>query len=224
MIHGMNHTDLPIDALLADKIFDDFLKTAADQPVSFRLFQEIAGKYGYSPLTIQALFPQGMSSVLDVIQLWFDHKMMQQLNDVVVDEMRVRDRIAYATQIRFQILRPYKASLPKIMNVALGKISLCPSHFLWKSADQIWQWAGDTSQDYNYYTKRLLLSKLLLEVSLYFIQQTDDDIDDFHLFIDRRIDTILKWGRAISPLKPYLNVILRWVTPNASSESKAVHS
>ena len=32
---------------------------------------------------------------------------------------------------------------------------------VWKTADKIWNWAGDTSSDYNYYTKRALLSAVI---------------------------------------------------------------
>jgi len=36
---------------------------------------------------------------------------------------------------------------------------------LWESADSLWRWAGDTATDENHYTKRAILSGILIQVT-----------------------------------------------------------
>ena len=40
----------------------------------------------------------------------------------------------------------------------------------------MWRWAGDTATDYNYYSKRLILSGVIASTRLYWF---DDDSEDF---------------------------------------------
>ena len=40
-------------------------------------------------------------------------------------------------------------------NAALG------ARLLWRSADALWRWAGDTATDENHYSKRAILSEIL---------------------------------------------------------------
>jgi ubiquinone biosynthesis protein COQ9 len=72
---------------------------------------------------------------------------------------------------------------------------------LWRSADRIWTWAGDTATDYNHYTKRALLSGVMASTTLFWMQDNSPASAASRAFLDRRIDNVLNIGRLLGTLK-----------------------
>ena len=59
----------------------------------------------------------------------------------------------------------------------------------------MWRWAGDTATDYNYYSKRLILSGVIASTRLYWF---DDDSEDFaktRTFLERRIENVMQFEK-----------------------------
>jgi len=52
-------------------------------------------------------------------------------------------------------------------------------------------WAGDTATDFNFYTKRLLLSGVLGSTTLYWLEDRSPGGVDTHGFLDRRLADVL---------------------------------
>jgi ubiquinone biosynthesis protein COQ9 len=61
-----------------------------------------------------------------------------------------------------------------------------------KTADAIWRAAGDRSTDFNWYTKRALVSAVYVATVAYWLNDKSDGFQDTWTFLDRRIDTVLK--------------------------------
>jgi len=62
----------------------------------------------------------------------------------------------------------------------------------------VWKIAGDNSTDYNYYTKRLLLSWVYLNTLTFWLEESDNSLVD--AFIERRINEVLSAGKKINKL------------------------
>lgn len=185
--------DKIIQAALPEVVFDGWQLSTIEQA---------AEKAGYDDLVVRSIFPDGMVDVLDAVADWADRGMLIALGNLTPDEMRVRDKIETALLTRFEILAPHKEAIAASM-----KFWINPLHkpragkILWRSADRIWQWAGDTATDYNRYTKRSLLCGILGPAMLLWVNDHSEDMSKTRRFIAGRITNIMQVGKFISRFK-----------------------
>ena len=69
---------------------------------------------------------------------------------------------------------------------------------LYKITDTIWQLAGDTSTDFNYYTKRTTLAAIYITTLMYFINDFSENHIYTTLFLERRINNVIQMHKAKS--------------------------
>jgi ubiquinone biosynthesis protein COQ9 len=65
----------------------------------------------------------------------------------------------------------------------------------WRSADVMWRIAGDTSTDFNHYTKRATLSAVYGSTLLAWLDDDSEGRQQTAAFLDRRIDDIMKFEK-----------------------------
>lgn len=200
--------DRLLQAALPDVAFDGW---------SDHLIARAAAKAGIAPDEAAALFPHGVTSLLSHLSDWADRKTEEALLLQDLAALRVRERIALAVRTRLEILTPYKAAISAALGAGADprRAARLPRD-LWASADRMWWLAGDTSTDYNHYTKRLLLSGVIVTTTLYWLADTSDDQVDTWAFLDRRIDNVLKIGRTVGTLKDRLPQGLSAALPDIS--------
>lgn len=63
---------------------------------------------------------------------------------------------------------------------------------LYKTLDEIWYLAGDTSTDFNFYTKRALLAPVFTSTVLFWLDDKSEDQKDTLAFLERRLKDVLK--------------------------------
>jgi len=61
--------------------------------------------------------------------------------------------------------------------------------------DEIWYQSGDTSTDFNWYTKRTLLAGVYISTELHMLNDKSDNYNDTWQFLDRRIENIMNFGK-----------------------------
>ena len=87
----------------------------------------------------------------------------------------------------------------------------------WRIADMVWDEAGDTSEDYNRYSKRGLLAAVIPPIIMYWLDQPSDEQLD--TYIDRRLSLASGIGRNLGRIaKPLLDV-LPVSRPNGSTKA-----
>ena len=177
-------------------IFESALKDVAFDGWTIAVFEDAAERNGHERQIINALFPNGVRDLLKYFSHWADQKMIEALRSVDQTDMRIRDRVRIALETRIAILNPYKEC------VRLGfKHLIHPQNgrtgttMTWETADAIWTWAGDTSQDYNHYTKRILLSGIISTSFAYWLQDSSDNHEKTLNFLKNRIDNALSIGK-----------------------------
>ena len=132
---------------------------------------------------------------------WADNEMVNGLNAMDPESLKVRERIYHGVKLRLEALEPYKSDFKASFKYmkrphnapALKKIT-------WQTSDALWWAAGDTSTDYNHYTKRILLSGVFATTTLYWLRDTSDGYKDTWRFLERRINNVLKIGGFIGKL------------------------
>lgn len=176
-----------LDAMLPHVVFDGW---------SRRALEAGARDAGYDEIMARRAFPRGLA---EVAALWSDQsdtRMLETLDSLDLEKMRVRDRIAAGVKTRIMVnvenreaLRRCVAWLALPFNTGLGIKSAL------RSVSEMWYAAGDQSTDWNYYSKRGLLLPVYTTTVLYWLADTPDEIGDFpHTwgYLDRRIGDVLK--------------------------------
>jgi len=180
-------------AMLPDVPFDGWSMATA---------QKAAVSCGYDAGMAAAVFPGGLPDILDSFSGWADGQMMQALDKTDPQALRVRDRVRAGVMARFEALAPYKeAERLAVAYWAAPLRSVRGSKILWRTADRIWNWAGDTATDYNRYTKRGLLSGVLASSTLVFLDDESEDMEITRAFLDRRIENVMQLGRFLGKIK-----------------------
>ncbi len=185
--------DAILEAALPDVAFDGWTD---------RVFMCAAEKAGYDPAMYRAVFPAGMRDVLAFFSEWADTRMMTVLEGTNPLSLRVRDRIALAVRTRLEVLQPYKEAERLAIAFWLRPMRKWEgAKLLWKTADTIWHWAGDTATDYNHYTKRTLLGGVIGTTVLFWLNDKSRSGEDTRAFLDRRIENALSFGKIAGKFK-----------------------
>ena len=66
----------------------------------------------------------------------------------------------------------------------------------WSSADAMWRLAGDTSVDYNYYSKRAILAGIYAATLAVFVDDKSEGKAETLAFLGRRIEGIIRFEKA----------------------------
>ncbi|MFM6831388.1 MAG: COQ9 family protein [Novosphingobium sp.] len=188
--------DLTLDELrielapaIADAaVFDGWGKVALDAA---------AEGVGIDPAVAALAFPGG---AIDMIEAWIariDADMARALPADVLAKLPIRERIRRLVGFRLDAATPAKEALRRALAIMAMPQNLATTARLgWSSADRMWRLAGDTSTDYNHYTKRTLLAAIYAATLAVFVDDTSDGHADTAAFLDRRIEGVMRFEKA----------------------------
>lgn len=149
-------------------------------------------------LTWQRVFPNGAEDVLDAYSAYINDALTEyaKAHSELLANMRVRDKITWLVTERLRLQTPHKEALKRAAGSALIPThSLDASKRLWAAVDACWRLAGDTSVDFNYYTKRMSLAKIYLATLLVWFNDTSENEQDTLDFLARRIDNLMAFHK-----------------------------
>jgi ubiquinone biosynthesis protein COQ9 len=119
--------------------------------------------------------------------------MVAALSSSDLSDMRFRDKVAHAVQLRLDVVTDKEAVRRGSALFGLPHMVPDGSKLIWGTADAIWTALGDTSDDINWYTKRATLSAVYGSVVLYWLGDDTDDGQATSDFIDRRIENVMQF-------------------------------
>ena len=145
-------------------------------------------------------FPRGAPDAIAHLSDWADRRMLAAL-EAEADEfagLRVRDKITRAVRVRLEILAPHREAVRRATTVlAMRGRAALSARLLYRTVDAMWRAAGDTSTDFNFYTKRGLLAGVQSATLLYWLGDNSDGHAATWGFLDRRIADVMRIGQAI---------------------------
>ncbi|MHA1536916.1 MAG: COQ9 family protein [Alphaproteobacteria bacterium] len=154
-----------------------------------------ASDAGLDPSQAALAFPGGPVEAIDFFNRYADARMLEALEDMDLDAMRVRDRIIAGVRVRLEQNRPHREAVRRALAVlALPLNAPLGMRCVARTVDAIWRAGGDTSSDYNWYTKRGLLAGVYTATVLYWINDKSEGPADTYHFLERRIDTVMAIG------------------------------
>ena len=154
---------------------------------------------GYEPAMALDAFPGGVPDALDYAAERADAAMLEALEKLDLDKMRVRDRVATAVRTRLEMSAPHREAIRRALVVlALPHNLPLAAKALWRTVDAIWHAAGDQATDFNYYTKRGLLAGVYSATLLYWLNDRSPDYADSWDFLERRLDEVMQVPKAMA--------------------------
>jgi len=188
---------------IKDKIVVTALPELAQQGWNWATIEKATVSAGFQDAMAKAAFPDGLADAVSHFSDIVDRRMMAELDKIPTETMRVRDRIRTAILTRFDVLESMAAQ--KVAKATLSFWALPVRVFqgqrvLWRSSDRIWIWAGDNTTDYNRYTKRGLLTSLIMGTTLVWLDDKTEDKSITKAFLDRRLENIMEIGRTIGTI------------------------
>lgn len=145
-------------------------------------------------------FPNGIEDVLDFWSEIEDKKMLDAYLNAKPAPQRIRDKVTFLVKTRLEGLTENReAARRAAATLALPPYVGVGPKFTWRTADAIWCALGDTSTDYNYYTKRTILSGVYLStLSQWFADEDGAREDPFAktwAFLDDRIENVMQFEK-----------------------------
>jgi ubiquinone biosynthesis protein COQ9 len=187
---------------IKDKIIEAMLPNVSFDGWTVQCAENAAVEAGFDADVIHAIFPDGLEGIVAHFSHWADHKTLEALEGVDIEALKIRERIHMAVLKRFEILMPYKDAVRMAMSYWTVPLrGLQGPRNVWKTANVIWNWAGDKATDYNRYTKRTLLSGVIISTTLAWQKDGSDDLSETSEFLHRRIENVLKVGKLFGKLK-----------------------
>jgi ubiquinone biosynthesis protein COQ9 len=183
------------DAMAAEAVFDGWTRAALS--VAARQLELPAGE-------ADRLFPGGPIQVLTFLSERADLRMVEDMEKEGVATLKMRDRIKNAVRIRLgrhagerEAARRALALLSLPFNAGLAL------KLLYKTVDAMWYAAGDTSTDFNFYTKRATLAGVYSSTLLYWLNDRSPGGEATWGFLDRRIDDVMKIEKLKSQVRSW---------------------
>jgi len=202
-----NDPDSPLrdrlaDAVTAEAVFDGWSRAS---------LAAASSKLDLPAGEADRLFPGGPVQALTYVSKRADRRTVEDMEKEGVASLKIRDRIKSAVRIRLErhagereAARRALALLALPLNAGLGL------KLLYKTVDAMWYAAGDTSTDFNFYTKRATLAGVYSSTLLYWLNDRSEGSEATWAFLDRRIDDVMK----IEDLK---SRVRSWTSPRTAS-------
>jgi ubiquinone biosynthesis protein COQ9 len=183
------------------RVLDEAVRLAPAAGWNARLTERAAQAAGLSPGETQLLLPEGARDLAALLSRRHDAVALEKLTIHDPNAMKIREKIRAGVVARLdavaadgEAMRALAAFLAFPTNLALAL------RLTWESADKLWRWAGDTATDENHYSKRAILSGILVS-TLAVDMASGRDSALAHL--DARIDNVMafeKWKAGIKPM------------------------
>src|SRR5262249_29371174 len=110
--------------------------------------------------------------------------------------LKIRDRIKLAVRTRIEQTVGGKESVRRgLAMLAFPFNTPLAARLVYRTVDAIWYAAGDTSTDFNFYTKRATLAGVYSSTLLCWLNDRSEGNEETWSFLDRRIDDVMRFEK-----------------------------
>jgi ubiquinone biosynthesis protein COQ9 len=188
--------DVKDDAALREAVLLSALPHAAFDGFTDSVLDKAGKDAGISKSEVSRLFEGGPMALVEFYSAWADAQMEKTLGAMDIQAMRIRVRIAAAVKARFAALKPHKeaarraaAMLSLPMHAATG------ARLVYQTVDAMWRAVGDTSTDFNFYTKRATLAGVYGATAVRWFTDDSEDEKATDEFLAARIENVMQFEK-----------------------------
>ena len=141
-------------------------------------------------------FPRGAVDLALAFHRQIDARLEAELAASDLASMRIRDRITHCVRERIELVAQEREAVRRGATLfALPMHAADGAKAVWETSDLIWRLCGDNATDYNWYTKRAILSSVYGSTVLYWLGDQDPNFDATWAFLDRRIEDVMRFEK-----------------------------
>ena len=168
-------------------VFDGWTRQAVDSA---------AAQLGVDPVQARLAFPKSQPAMIDCFIQEVDRALEASFTAEQLGEMKIRERIRALVWRRLGIMGEAREAVRRGLAVlAMPQNVPLALRISWRSADLMWRLAGDTSTDFNHYTKRVTLGAVYGSTLLAWLDDQSEGWADTAAFLDRRIDNVMSFEK-----------------------------
>jgi len=176
-----------LEAMLPDVPFDGWSRST---------LRAAARRLGVPVAEALALFPGGAADLVAGFSRWADRRMLDRLEALPLDALRIPERVALAIGTRLEIVEPWREAVRRALAVlALPHHAPLALRLTYGTIDAIWYAAGDNATDLSFYTKRLTLAAIYGAAMLYWLDDRSEGFVDTRAFVARQLAGVARLGR-----------------------------
>ena len=145
--------------------------------------------------------PRGALDLAVAFHKWGDEQFEISFKKKRISKLKVREKIKKAVELRIKLASDKEAVRRGVVLFSLPIYAFEGSRLIWDTADLIWESIGDNSEDYNWYSKRTILSAVYAATVLYWLGDNSEESKETWHFLDRRIEDVMRFESAKVQLK-----------------------
>jgi ubiquinone biosynthesis protein COQ9 len=168
-------------------VFDGWTRQAVDSA---------AAQLVVDPVQARLAFPKSQPAMIDCFIQEVDRALEASLTPEQLAGMKIRERIRALVWRRLKIMGDARESVRRALAIlAMPQNVPLALRISWRSADLMWRLAGDTSTDFNHYTKRMTLGAVYGSTLIAWLDDQSEGWADTAAFLDRRIDNVMSFEK-----------------------------
>ena len=168
--------------------------------------ENISKKYGLNTDEVDLLFPQGNIDLIKFALEQLNNDLEVYCRQIDLIRLPIHKRIRKVLLSKISLMnkdKPFYRSI--FLNLLIPKKNFSLSSQLYSSVDQLWFIAGDSSTDFNFYTKRLILSGIYSRVMLFFFNNNNQE--ELENILDESLKRVSKIPEIKSKLKIFTDFL-----------------
>jgi ubiquinone biosynthesis protein COQ9 len=194
------------DAALKETILKAALKDAAFDGFTESLLLKAGNSAGADKAALARMFPEGPLSLIEFFSASIDEAMEKRLTALDLSKRKIRERIKLAVMTRLALLAPNKeAARRAAAMMTLPMYAGRGAKLMYRTVDAMWHAAGDTSTDFNFYTKRGILAGVYGSVLVRWFNATGEDEGATEAYLDARIENVMQFEKFKAKAKEALS-------------------
>jgi len=169
-------------------VFDGWSRQAVDSA---------AQQLGVDPLQARLAMPKSQSGMIDVYIQEVDRGLEAYFTPERLAQLKIREKIRALIWHRLEIMGAAREAVRRALAIlAMPQNLPLALRVSWRTADHMWRIAGDTSTDFNHYTKRMTLGAVYGSTLLVWLDDQSEGWLETAAFLERRIDDVMRIEKA----------------------------
>ena len=174
-------------AVSENAVFDGWTRAAVDSA---------AGQLGIDLVQARLAMPKSQAAMIDLYIQEVDRALEAWFTPERMAGMKIREKIRSLVWHRLETMGPAREAVRRAVAIlAMPQNLPLALRISWRTADEMWRLAGDTSTDFNHYTKRITLGAVYGSTHLVWLDDQSEGWADTAAFLDRRIDDVMRFEK-----------------------------
>ena len=158
--------------------------------------ESAAAQLGLDSVQAKLAMPKNQPGMIDIYIQEVDRALEAYFTPKRLAGIKIREKIRALIWHRLEIMGPAREAVRRALAIlAMPQNLPLAWRISWRSADLMWRIAGDTSTDFNHYTKRITLGAVYGSTLLVWLDDQSEDWSDTAAFLDRRIDGVMRFEK-----------------------------